>query len=158
MIGPDRLSIRAREALQRAGEIVVRYGHNRIDTEHLLLALVDQTRSPVPKLLESLQVDSSALIDRVVFALRASPRTGVAGGMLDKLNLTERTRNLIEQAGFEADLLDDTRITPEYLFLAVFYEQGTPAVQILTDSGLSRKRFLESLVQYRSRNALNWDE
>jgi len=158
MIGADRLSIRAREAFQRAAEIVARYSHNRIDTEHLLLALIEQSRSPVPKLLNSLGVEQTALVDRVVFSLKASPLTGLAGGMRDKMNLTERSRRIIEQAGFEADLLDETTISPEHLLLAIFYEQDTPAAQILVESGLNRKSVLEALVQYRTRQDLDGDD
>ena len=158
MIGSDRLSIRTREAFQRAAEIVARYGHHRIDTEHLLLALIEQSRSPVPKLLDSLGVEKTALIDRVVLSLKASPLTGLAGGMRDKLNLTERTRRIIELAGFEADLLDETDVLPEHLLLAIFYEQDTAAAQILVNSGLNRTRFLEALLLYRTRQDLDGDE
>jgi hypothetical protein len=34
----DRFTERAQEAAQRAAEIIQRYGHNQIDTEHILLA------------------------------------------------------------------------------------------------------------------------
>ena len=38
----DRFTERAQEAAQRAAEIIQRYGHNQIDTEHILLALIEQ--------------------------------------------------------------------------------------------------------------------
>ena len=37
----DRFTERAQEAAQRAAEIIQRYGHNQIDTEHILLALIE---------------------------------------------------------------------------------------------------------------------
>ncbi len=158
MTWSDKLSFRSREAFKRAMEIVERYGHNRIDTEHLLLVLVEQSGSPVTKLLDNLGVENNLLIDRVVLSLKASPRTGISGGMRDTLNLTERTRRIIELAGFEADRLDDNHIAPEHLFLAVFNEQDTPAVKILAESGLNQKCVLEALKQYRAQGTLAWDE
>ena len=37
----DRFTERAQDAATRATEILQRYGHNQIDTEHILLALLD---------------------------------------------------------------------------------------------------------------------
>ena len=48
----DRFTERAQEAAQRAAEIIQRYGHNQIDTEHILLALIEQpgwSYSPNPR-------------------------------------------------------------------------------------------------------------
>jgi ATP-dependent Clp protease ATP-binding subunit ClpC len=162
MIKSDRFSFRTKEAMRRAAEIVERYGHHQIDTEHLLLALIEQTGSSVPKLLGILLVDTNSLVDRLVFSLKASPRTGLTGSMTDKLNLTLRARQLFEQASFEADQLDDESVSPEHLLLATFYERDTPAALILEGSGLTRKRVLEALLQVRARlpgeDSLAWDE
>ena len=59
----DRFTERAQEAAQRAAEIIQRYGHNQIDTEHILLALIEQPQGVVPQILEILKVDSANLIE-----------------------------------------------------------------------------------------------
>jgi len=160
MIRYDRFSIRARAALQRANEFVQRYGHQRIDTEHLLLALIEQVRSPVPKLLDRLQVDGSALIDRVVFLLRASPRSGMTGGSIDKYHLTSRVVQIVDLAIEEAGQLNDESIFPEHLLLAIFSERDTPASQLLESSGLTRERVMDALLQLRARGEddLTWED
>ncbi len=158
MIGDNRLSFRTRETFQRAMEIVERYGHNRIDSEHLLLALVERPHNPIPKLFDSLHVDSQALIERLIFSLKASPRTGVTDGMGDKLKFTQRTRLVLEQAGIEAELLGDQRISPIHLLLGMFLEEGTSAAQILANSGLNREGVFEALKKYRAGDAPQWDE
>jgi ATP-dependent Clp protease ATP-binding subunit ClpA len=48
----DRFTERAQEAAQRAAEIIQRYGHNQIDTEHILLALIEQPQGVIPQILE----------------------------------------------------------------------------------------------------------
>jgi len=45
----DRFTERAQEAAQRAAEIIQRYGHNQIDTEHILLALIEQPGGVIPQ-------------------------------------------------------------------------------------------------------------
>ena len=57
----DRFTERAQEAAQRAAEIIQRYGHNQIDTEHILLALIEQPQGVIPQILDVLKVDSAAL-------------------------------------------------------------------------------------------------
>ena len=61
----DRFTERAQEAAQRAAEIIQRYGHNQIDTEHILLALIEQPQGVVPQILEILKVDP-AIPDRTI--------------------------------------------------------------------------------------------
>ena len=160
MIRYDRFSIRARAVLARANEFVQRYGHRRIDTEHLLLALIEQVRSPVPKLLDMLQVDVNALIDRVIFMLRASPKSGIAGGSIDKYHLTTRAIQIVDQAIEEAGQLEDENVLPEHLLLAMFSERDMPAAQLLESSGLTRERVKDALLQLRSREEddLTWDD
>ena len=51
----DRFTERAQEAAQRAAEIIQRYGHNQIDTEHILLALIEQPQGVIPQILDLLK-------------------------------------------------------------------------------------------------------
>ena len=76
----DRFTERAQEAAQRAAEIIQRYGHNQIDTEHILLALIEQPGGLIPQILEQLNVNPTALSDRLDAALRATPKANIFGG------------------------------------------------------------------------------
>ncbi|MDA1217718.1 MAG: hypothetical protein O3B38_05955, partial [Chloroflexi bacterium] len=67
----DRFTERAQDAATRAYEILQRYGHNQVDTEHILLALLEQTDGAVPHLMESMQVDNGAAQQRLDDVLRA---------------------------------------------------------------------------------------
>jgi ATP-dependent Clp protease ATP-binding subunit ClpC len=61
MISFERFTRSAQEVAQRAAEIMQRYSHNQIDTEHLLLALIEQPHGVISELLEFLKVDAKAL-------------------------------------------------------------------------------------------------
>ncbi len=76
----DRFTERAQEAAQRAAEIIQRYGHNQIDTEHILLALIEQPGGVIPQILEKMNVSSDALVERIDATLRASPKANIFGG------------------------------------------------------------------------------
>ena len=57
----DRFTERAQDAAQRAAEIIQRFGHNQIDTEHILLALIEQPQGVISQILERLNVDVERL-------------------------------------------------------------------------------------------------
>ena len=76
----DRFTERAQEAAQRAAEIIQRYGHNQIDTEHMLLALIEQPQGVISQILEILKVDPAMLTERLDYILRTSPKASIFAG------------------------------------------------------------------------------
>ena len=52
----NKLTQKSQQAVQRAQEVAVRYGHQELDGEHLLLALVDEPEGLVPRLFQKMDV------------------------------------------------------------------------------------------------------
>ena len=67
----DRFTERAQDAANRSIEILQRYGHNQVDTEHILLALLEQPDGVVPQILSKLNVDVDAMRAKLEEILRA---------------------------------------------------------------------------------------
>src|SRR5512146_3380323 len=97
----DRFTERAQEAAQRAAEIIQRYGHNQIDTEHILLALIEQPGGVIPQILEKMNVSSDALVERIDATLRASPKANIFGGGAGQIFITPRVTRIIDLANEE---------------------------------------------------------
>ncbi len=76
----DRFTERAQDAAVRAYEILQRYGHNQVDTEHMLLALLEQPDGVIPQMFEKMSVDQEAIKSRLDEVLRASPKAAIYGG------------------------------------------------------------------------------
>jgi ATP-dependent Clp protease ATP-binding subunit ClpA len=127
----DRFTERAQEAAQRAAEIIQRYGHNQIDTEHILLALIEQPGGVIPQILEKLNVSAAALTERLDSTLRASPKANIFGGGAGQIFITPRVKRIIDLANEEANRLKDEYISTEHIFLAILTERNTPAARIL---------------------------
>jgi ATP-dependent Clp protease ATP-binding subunit ClpC len=145
----DRFTEQAQEAAQRAAEIIQRYGHTQIDTEHILLALIEQPNGVVPQILEIMSIDSSNLQAKLDEVLRSSPKANIFGGGAGQIFITPRVKRVMEVANEEATKLNDEFISTEHLFLAILSERNTPASRILTESGVERKRILEAIMQIR---------
>jgi len=145
----DRFTERAQEAAQRAAEIIQRYGHNQIDTEHILLALIEQPEGVIPQILEILKVDANSLADRLDYILRTSPKASIFGGGAGQIFITPRVKRIIDLANEEASRLKDEYISTEHLFLAILTERNTPASRLLEGSGITRERVNDAIVQLR---------
>jgi len=145
----DRFTERAQEAAQRAAEIIQRYGHNQIDTEHILLALIEQPGGVIPQILEKLTVSPEALTERLDATLRASPKANIFGGGAGQIFITPRVKRIIDLANEEANRLKDEYISTEHIFLAILTERNTPAARILESAGLSRDRVYSAIQDQR---------
>jgi len=145
----DRFTERAQEAAQRAAEIIQRYGHNQIDTEHILLALIEQPQGVIPQILEILKIDPALLIERLDYTLRTSPKANIFGGGAGQIFITPRVKRIIDLANEEASRLKDEYISTEHIFLAILSERNTPAARLLENAGLTRERVYEAVLQLR---------
>ncbi len=145
----DRFTERAQEAAQRAAEIIQRYGHNQIDTEHILLALIEQPGGVIPQILERLNVSTAAITERLDATLRASPKANIFGGGTGQIFITPRVKRIIDLANEEANRLKDEYISTEHIFLAILTERNTPAARILESAGLTRERVYDAVQAMR---------
>jgi ATP-dependent Clp protease ATP-binding subunit ClpC len=145
----DRFTERAQEAAQRAAEIIQRYGHNQIDTEHILLALIEQPGGVIPQILEMLNINAQALTDRLDQTLKMTPKANIFGGGAGQIFITPRVKRIIDLANEEANRLKDEYISTEHIFLAIMSERNTSAARVLESAGLTRERVLDAIMQLR---------
>jgi len=145
----DRFTERAQEAAQRAAEIIQRYGHNQIDTEHILLALIEQPEGAITQILEILKIDPKNMADQLDEILKTSPKAAIFGGGAGQIFITPRVKRIIDQANSEASKLNDEYISTEHMFLAILSEKNTPSSRLLDGFGISRDRVIDAIMQMR---------
>jgi ATP-dependent Clp protease ATP-binding subunit ClpC len=145
----DRFTERAQDAAARAYEIVQRYSHTQVDTEHLFLALLEQADGVVPQILDELSIDVSAMEARLDEHLRNSPKVAVYGGGVGQIFYTPRIRTVLELAQGEANRLKDEFISTEHIFLAMLSERNTPTARIFQEFGITRERVMEAISDLR---------
>ncbi len=145
----DRFTERAQDAAQRAAEIIQRYGHNQIDTEHILLALIEQPQGVISQILERLSVDMQSLTDRIDEQLRSSPKATIYGGGQGQIFITPRVKRVIDMANKEASRLKDEYISTEHIFLAILSEGNTAISRLLASEGITKDRVYDSIKEIR---------
>ncbi len=145
----DRFTERASDAASRAYEILQRYGHNQVDTEHMLLALLEQPEGVIPQILDKLSVDQELIKKRLDDVLRASPKAAIYGGGAGTVFVTPRVKRIIDLANEEANRLKDEYISTEHIFLAILSERNTAVARILSEAGISKERVYETIKDIR---------
>ncbi len=145
----DRFTERAQDAAQRAAEIIQRYGHNQIDTEHILLALIEQPQGVIPQILEKLNIDIESLSDHIDHQLRTTPKANIYGGGAGQIFITPRVKRVVDMANQEANRLNDEYISTEHIFLAILSERNTTLARLLTDEGITKDRIYDAVKEIR---------
>jgi ATP-dependent Clp protease ATP-binding subunit ClpC len=145
----DRFTERAQEAAMRAYEVLQRYGHTQVDTEHLLLALIEQPDGVIPELLRQMGVNLEAISVRLDEELKRTARSQIYGGGVGQVYITPRLKRVIDQSNEEASKLRDDYISTEHLFLAIASERKTPAARALAEAGVTRRRILVAIEEVR---------
>ena len=145
----DRFTERAQDAAARAYEILQRYGHNQVDTEHILLALLEQPEGVIPQILDMLNVEDELIKQRLDDVLRASPKAAVYGGGAGQVFITPRVKRIIDLANEEANSLKDEFISTEHIFLSILSERNTNVARILSEAGVNPDRVHSAIKELR---------
>ena len=91
----NKLTQKSQEAVQRAQDVAVRYGHQELDGEHLLLALVDEPEGLVPRLFQKMDVALDSFRQALGQALERRPRVSGPGAEAGKIFVTQRFQQLV---------------------------------------------------------------
>jgi ATP-dependent Clp protease ATP-binding subunit ClpB len=143
----DRLTIKSQQALQEAQRIAQGYSHQEVDGEHLLLAMIGQSDSLIPDLLEKIGVPAPKLKPDLEQEL--ARRHKVQGTSSTDLFLSTNLKKVLDAAQSEAAKLKDDYISTEHLLLGLLDHGGASLKKILQAHGLKRDVVLRSLADLR---------
>ncbi len=144
----DRFTEKAQEGLQAAQRLALRFHHQQLDCEHLLLALLDQEHGLAPAILKKAGGSVEAISIRLQQELEKLPRVTTASGGPDQVQLSGRIQRVLAVAEEEAKKLKDDYISVEHLLLALQEDRGTTG-NILREFGVQRDRLLQALHEVR---------
>jgi ATP-dependent Clp protease ATP-binding subunit ClpB len=139
----DKLTARAREALESARQSCLTVGHQQMLGQHLLKALLQQQDSVVPQVMARLGVKAELLVDVLDNDIKAEPR--VAG--TDEVYFSPNAKKALDQAAQEAKVLGDTYLSTEALLLGLAKHGRTES--LLTAHGAPHKKILETVQALR---------
>jgi ATP-dependent Clp protease ATP-binding subunit ClpB len=142
----DKLTIKAREAVQAAHELAGSRGHQELTPEHLLLALLDQQDGVTGALLRKVGIDAAQVRQAAQSALDAQPQ--VRGSSAD-IYVGRRLTDLLEEATKQSKEFKDEYVSSEHLLLALVAKDFGAASRALKDAGVRKDTLLKALAEVR---------
>ena len=136
---------RAAEALATAQREARSSDHQRIEPEHLLVALLADPDGVVYPVVRRAGADPGMLKARASEALDRIPKVY---GPEQETVASPQLGRLLERARKEAGALGDQYVSTEHLLLALT-EGSTAAARLLTDAGVTREAILAALTEVR---------
>jgi len=144
----NRFTEKLQEGIRSAQSKAVRYGHQQIDVEHLLSALLEQEGGLAPSILAKAGIQIEPLTRRVEAELERMPKVSSPTGGPDQVYVTGRLNRLLANADDEARQLKDEYISVEHVLLAAI-EDGGASGRLLKEFGLNRERLMQALREVR---------
>jgi excisionase family DNA binding protein len=137
----QRFTERARNIIFFAQEEATRVGENYVGTEHILLGLIREKDCLAAKILTRLDVSLYAI--RAEVESRMSQGEGTIG---KEMQLTPKSKRVIDMAYEEARQLNNVYIGTEHLLLGVLRVDDGMAAQVLTKLGADLARVRQELL------------
>jgi len=141
----DKFTIKAQEAVQAAESLAHRYNHSSLDTDHLLLALMEQRDGVIPPLFAALGVQSTGLRSDLENQLAKKPKVY---GDSSQAHLSPQANKALHNAEMEASNLKDEYISTEHLLLALLDIQSDTR-ELLKGHGVEKSAVLDALRRIR---------
>jgi ATP-dependent Clp protease ATP-binding subunit ClpA len=149
-MGPfDRFNDRAKRVLALAQDEAIRFNHNYIGAEHLLLGLVREGEGVAARVLDSLGVELS----KVRVAVESIIGRGDATASPSEITLTPRVRKIIELAIDEARKLGHSHVGTEHLLLGMVREGESVASGVLQSLGIKLETVRQQVIAVMNRAA-----
>ena len=136
---------KAQEAISVAQKLAEERNNTQLETEHLLLALVDQKDGVVPQILEKLGVDYNQVKRQLENELE---KLAKASGPT-QVYLSPRLKQVLDAAEKESRNFKDEYVSTEHMLIAIVDQDTGAAGRILKGSGITRDRIYQVLASIR---------
>ncbi len=143
----DRLTERAKEALNLSAEAALEMGQAYVGTEHLLVGLIREGEGVASKILEANNITAEAVIEKIDALIGT-------GEPLDSGSpeATPRTKRVLQNSYVEARRLGHSYVGTEHLLIATLREGESIAVKILLELGVSPQKLYNEILALLNEN------
>ena len=139
----NNFTIKSQEAIQQAQLLAQSYGHQQIENEHILKAMLEVDENVSPFLLKKLNVNLEMIQKILDIQLESYPK--VSGG---DIMMSREAGKTINEASIIAKKMKDEYVSIEHLLLAIFASKSSIS-QTLKDQGVTEKGLKAAIAELR---------
>ncbi len=136
----EKFTIKAQQAIGDAQQLVLHYGQQQLEPEHLLKALLQDSEGVVPAVLKKVDVNVGDLDRQLTLAIEKNPR--VSGAATGNIYASAAFNQVLNQAITEAKNLRDEFVSTEHVLLAMLSIKNTEVYRLLSSFGVTKEKIL----------------
>jgi len=152
VLRPENFTEQAREAIGASQEILRQLQHSQWDSEHILMALLDQDKGVAIDIMTEMGVYVDAIKTRLTAILGKAPKVA---SQTNQIFVTPRVEALLNRSKVEADRLGDDFIGTEHLFIALTQEGQSGVAEVLKQHNVDTERVYQALQKIRGDHRLD---
>ena len=145
------------EAIQRAQQIAVEYGHQSVDQEHVMLALTEDAAALIPQLLTKCGVSADTLRAALTDAVSRIARVSGPGREADKVYISPDLEKGLVEAEARAKQMKDEYLSVEHVWMGLCSKPNARVKDVLKRLGYDEKAFLKALSDVRGATRVTTD-
>ncbi len=150
----DRFTDRAKKVMSFARQEAMKFNHEYIGTEHILLGLVQEGSGVAANVLKNMTID----LDKIRHEVEKIVKTGPSMVTMGQLPFTPRAKKVLELSLEEASQLSHNYIGTEHLLLGLIRENEGIAAQVLMNLGVKLDEVREEVLEFLGASESNSDE
>lgn len=136
----SRFTQKSKKVIELSLECAREFGHNRVDSEHLLLGLSKEGDGVASRVLLKLGITSKYIEGKII------EKKGIIPIMPIDLVLSPRSEEILEISGIFADKFKSEYIETEHILLGILQQGENLAVNILKEAGIDDKSIVELII------------
>ncbi|HOK87252.1 MAG TPA: ATP-dependent Clp protease ATP-binding subunit [Fervidobacterium sp.] len=149
----------AQEILNSVNDVLNRYRHNQLSPEHILLAMLENTKNAAVDILNHLDVDIDSLrrdVERIISSKGGYYYSGTSS--TSQIYITPDATKVINEAKKEAKRMGDEKIGTDHLLLAMSLVPETTVYRLLTKYGVSQDKIYPAIRELRMKRTYSEEE
>jgi ATP-dependent Clp protease ATP-binding subunit ClpC len=140
----DRFTDRAKKVMSFARQEAMKFNHEYIGTEHILLGLVQEGSGVAANVLKNMTID----LEKIRHEVEKIVKTGPSMVTMGQLPFTPRAKKVLELSLEEASHLSHNYIGTEHLLLGLIRENEGIAAQVLMNLGIKLEEVREEVLEF----------